>query len=39
MATSFYVVEDLGLAQIDDYTLNKLYNNDLAKFQTFCDGL
>ena len=39
MATSFDVVEDLGLAQIDDYTLNKLYNNDFAKFQTFCDGL
>ena len=39
MATSFDVVEDLGLAQIDDYTLNKLYNNDFAKFQTFCYGL
>ena len=39
MATSFDIVEDLGLAQIDDYTLNKLYNNDFAKFQTFCDGL
>ena len=39
MATSFDVVEDLGLAQIDDYTLNKLYNNDFGKFQKFCDGL
>ena len=39
MATSFDVVEDLGLAQIDDYTLHKLFNSDFAKFQTFCDGL
>ena len=39
MATSFDVVEDLGLAQIEDYALIKPYNSSFVKFQTFCDGL
>lgn len=39
MATSFDTIEDMGLGQIDDYTLKKLYNIDFNKFQKFCDGL
>ena len=39
MATSFDVIEDMGLGQIDDYTLTKLYNTDFNKFQKFCDGM
>ena len=39
IATSFAVAEALGLAQIDDYTLNNSFNSHFAKFQTFCDGL
>lgn len=39
MATSFDAIEDMGLGQIDDYTLTKLYNADFDKFQKFCDGL
>ncbi len=39
MATSFDVIEDMGLGQIDDYTLTNLYNRDFEKFQKFCDGL
>ena len=39
MATSFDIVEDMGLGQIDDYTLKKLYNSKPDKFQKFCDGL
>lgn len=39
MATSFDVIEDMGLGQIDDYTLTNLYNKDFEKFQKFCDGL
>ena len=35
MATSFDVIEDMGLGQIDDYALSKLYNNDFKKFQKF----
>ena len=38
MATSFDVVEDLGLAQIDDYVLAKLFNTDFNKFQKTCDS-
>ena len=33
MATSFDVIEDMGLGQIDDYALSKLYTNDFKKFQ------
>ena len=39
MATSFDTIEDMGLGQIDDYTLKNLYNTDFNKFQKFCDGL
>ena len=39
MATSFDVIEDMGLGQIDDYALSKLYTNDFKKFQKFCDGM
>ena len=39
MATSFDAIEDMGLGQIDDYALTKLYNADFDKFQKFCDGL
>lgn len=39
MATSFDVIEDMGLGQIEDYTLIKSYNSNFVKFQTFCDGL
>ena len=38
MATSFDVVEDLGLAQIDDYVLAKLFNTDFNRFQKTCDS-
>lgn len=39
MATSFDIIEDMGLGQIDDYTLTNLYNRDFERFQKFCDGL
>ena len=39
MATSFDVIEDMGLGQINDYTLSKLYTNNFKKFQKFCDGM
>ena len=39
MATSFDAIEDMGLGQIDDYALSKLYTNDFKKFQKFCDGM
>ena len=39
MATSFDVIEDMGLGQINDYALSRLYTNNFKKFQKFCDGM
>lgn len=39
MPTSFDVVIDLALVSVDDYKLNKLYDQNRAKFQRYCDGI
>lgn len=38
MATSFETVIDLALAQVDDYKLVKLYGQNPAQFNRWCDG-
>lgn len=39
MATSFDIIEDMAITLIDDYKLAKLYEQDLSKFKTYCDGI
>lgn len=38
MATSFDSVINIGLTLVDDYKLVKLYNQDVDKFNSWCDG-
>ena len=37
--TSFDQIETLALSIVDDYQLNKLFENSYDNFQKFCDGL
>lgn len=37
--TSFDQIETLALSIIEDYKLNKLFENSYDNFQKFCDGL
>mgnify|MGYP003302394110 CR=1 FL=1 len=39
MATSFDTIEDMAIVLINDYKLAKLYEQDVTKFQTYCDGI
>lgn len=38
MATSFDMVEDRALMQVDDYKLTSLYNQSEERFKKWCDG-
>lgn len=38
MATSFDIVEDYALSQIDDWAFKNLYNKSYEKFQKVCDS-
>ena len=37
--TSFDQIETLALSIVEDYNLNKLFENSYDNFQKFCDGL
>ena len=37
--TSFDLIETLALSIVEDYKLNKLFENSYDNFQKFCDGL
>lgn len=37
--TSFDQIETLALSIVEDYKLNKLFENNYDNFQKFCDGL
>lgn len=37
--TSFDRIEELALSIVDDYKLDKLFNNSYDDFQSFCDNL
>lgn len=37
--TSFDRIEELALSIVDDYKLDKLFNNSYDNFQSFCDNL
>lgn len=38
MATLFTSIEDLGLINVDDYKLSKLYEMNQESFIKYCDG-